>query len=93
MHWGRMERRVETTVSARLEIPGEQAVVEPVNIVNISLHGARVVTSRPCGVNERVIVTDLFGGFRVEARVVYCQSLAGGRCAIGLHFNESAGGS
>ena len=90
MQWGRMERRVETIVSARLEIPGEPRIVEPVVIENISQHGARVVTGRPCNVNVRVIVSDLIGGIRVEARVVYCQNLLDGRCAIGLHFNAPA---
>jgi len=84
-----MERRVETTVSARLEIPGAHEIVEPVVVENISQHGARVVTGRACSVNERVIVSDLIGGIRLEARVVYCQSLLDGRCAIGLHFNAS----
>ena len=91
MQWGRMERRIDTIVSARLEIPGEPKVVEPVVIENISQHGARVVTGRACDVNLRVIVSDLVGGIRVEARVVYCQSLVDGRCAIGLHFNGPAG--
>ncbi|MGH8264022.1 MAG: PilZ domain-containing protein [Steroidobacterales bacterium] len=82
---------MDTIVSARLEIPGEHKIVEPVIIENISQHGARVVTGRACDVNVRVIVSDLIGSIRVEARVVYCQSLHDGRCAIGLHFNESAG--
>ena len=82
---------MDTIVSARLEIPGEQDIVEPVIIENISQHGARVLTDRACNVNLRVIVSDLIGTIRVEARVVYCQSLLDGRCAIGLHFNDPAG--
>lgn len=88
MQSGRMDRRVERTVSARMEIPGEPAIVEPVAVENISLHGARIVATRSCNVNQRVIVSDLYGGFRVEARVVYCQNLVDGRCAIGLHFAD-----
>ena len=91
MQWGRMERRVETIVSARLEIPGERAVVEPVVVENISQHGARIVAGRACGVNEHVVVSDLIGGIRLEARVVYCQPLVDGRCAMGLHFNATTG--
>ncbi|HZF14582.1 MAG TPA: PilZ domain-containing protein [Steroidobacteraceae bacterium] len=83
-----MERRVETSVSARLEAPAQNAVVEPVEIVNISVHGARVVTGSPCSVNEPVIITNLMGAFRMKARVVYCEGLTDGRCAIGLQFCE-----
>jgi hypothetical protein len=77
-------------VVARLEIPGELAVVEPVVIENISTHGARVVANRSCLVHDSVVISDPLGGFRLDARVIYCEDLVDGQCAIGLRFGEAA---
>jgi PilZ domain len=90
MQSGRLERRMAMSGGARLAIPGEPAVFEPVAIENISLHGARVVANRSCLVDDSVVITDLLGGARLDARVIYCESLSDGRCAIGLQFNEAA---
>lgn len=79
------------SVGARLELPGEPAVVEPVIIENISVRGARIVAKRACRVNDSVVISDLLGTFRIEARVIYCsESLLDGQCAIGLQFREGA---
>jgi hypothetical protein len=80
------------SVAARLEIPGEMAVVEPVVIENISTHGARIVTNRSCLVNDFVVISDQLGGFRLDARVIYCEDLVDGQRAIGLRFREAAAG-
>jgi len=76
-------------MAARLEIPGESPVIERIVIENISLHGACIVANRYCQVRDRVIVCDLDGAFRLDARVVYCRPLVDGRCIIGLHFNDA----
>jgi hypothetical protein len=78
------------SVAARLEIRGEVAVLEPVVIENISTHGARVVAKRSCLVPESVVIIDSLGGFRLDARVIYCENLVDGQCAIGLRFREAA---
>jgi PilZ domain len=78
------------SVAARLEIPGEVAAVEPVVIENISTHGARVVAKRPCHVRDSVVIIDPLGRFRLDARVIYCESLVDGQCAIGLQFRDAA---
>jgi hypothetical protein len=90
MQSGRLERRMPTSVAARLEIPGEPAVVEPVLIENISVLGARIVAKRSCLVHDSVVITDPLGGFRLDARVIYCENLVDGQCAIGLRFREAA---
>lgn len=78
------------SVAARLEIPGEVAVLEPVVIENISTHGARVVAKRSCLVRDSVVIIDSLGGLRLDARVIYCENLVDGQCAIGLRFREAA---
>jgi hypothetical protein len=78
------------SVAARLEIRGEVAVLEPVVIENISTHGARVVAKRSCLVRDSVVIIDPRGGFRLDARVIYCENLVDGQCAIGLRFPEAA---
>jgi hypothetical protein len=78
------------SVAARLEIRGEVAVLEPVVIENISTHGARVVAKRSCLVRDSVVIIDPLGGFRLDARVIYCENLVDGQCAIGLRFREAA---
>jgi hypothetical protein len=89
MQSGRLEGRMAMSIAARLEIPGEPAVVERVVIKNISTHGACVVAKRSCRVDDSVVISDLLGTFRIDARVVYCSaSLLDGQCAIGLRFNE-----
>jgi hypothetical protein len=86
---GRLERRMAMSVAARLEIPSE-LVVEPVVIENISVHGARILARRSCPVRDSVVIADMLGTFRLDARVIYCEDLVDGRRAIGLRFREAA---
>lgn len=58
---------------------------------NVSVHGARVVTSRPWQEDDRLIVRSLLGNFRSRARVVYCQRLGQDSFAIGLQLFAAAG--
>ena len=90
MQSGRLEGRTAMSIAARLERPGEPAVVERVVIKNISTHGACVVAKRSCRVDDCVVISDLLGTFRIDARVIYCsESLSAGECAIGLRFSEA----
>jgi hypothetical protein len=77
------------SVVARLEIPGEMAVLERVVIENISTHGARIVANRSCLLDDSVVISDPLGGFRHDARVIYCEDLVDGQCAIGLQFSQA----
>jgi hypothetical protein len=58
---------------------------------NISSHGARVVSYRPCKTNERLNLRSLPGDFRARARVVYCDALGVNSFAIGLQLLATAG--
>lgn len=90
MNSGRLEGRTAVRIAARLEIPGEPPVVGRVVIKNISGRGACVVAKRSYRVDDSVVISDLLGTFRVDARVIYCsESLLDGECAIGLRFNEA----
>jgi len=58
---------------------------------NVSTHGARVVSSNPWKLNDRLNLWCLGGDFRARARVVYCESLGLNSFAIGLQLLASAG--
>jgi hypothetical protein len=58
---------------------------------NISLHGVRVVASKPWKLNDRLNVRSSPGDFRARARVVYCEPHGADAFAIGLHLIAAAG--
>lgn len=91
MQSGRIEGRTAMSIAAHLEIPGEPTVVERVVIKNLSTYGACLVGKRTCRVDDFVVIRDLLGTFRIDARVIYCSvSLLDGQCAIGVQFREAA---
>ena len=81
---GRQERRAAMNLGARLQALGLPPTT--VMIANISNHGARVMTRRPCQPHEQLILTELFGDFHVDAEVIYCQRVDGDQYAVGLRF-------
>jgi hypothetical protein len=58
---------------------------------NVSMHGARVVSSKPWKRNERLNVYAVPGDFRARARVVYCEPLGMNSFAIGLKLLAATG--
>lgn len=58
---------------------------------NVSLHGARVLTSKALRSNERLNVRSMLGSYRTRARVVYCVPAQDGLFAVGLQFYASSG--
>ena len=58
---------------------------------NVSTHGARVVSSNPWKLNDRLNLWCPPGDFRARARVVYCQPLGPNSFAIGLQLLAAAG--
>jgi len=81
---GRKERRAAINLGARLQALGLPPTT--VTIANISNHGARVISRRPCQPHEQIILTEVFGDSRVDAEVIYCQRVDGDQYAVGLRF-------
>jgi len=87
----RSEERLPLTIGVdlcRLDIrhPALKGLTE-----NVSTHGARVVSSTPWKLNERLNLWSYPGDFRARARVVYCEPLGHNSFAIGLQLLASTG--
>ena len=87
MQTGRTEHRMSTNAVASLEVVEEPAFNETVVFVNLSEHGARLITRRRWPVGKRVIVSDSLLNYRTTAEVVYCAPHSPRRYAVGVKFN------
>ena len=83
---GRIEKRVPMAVPVDLVIAEETLFAERVVTVNVSPHGARVVTKRRWRAEERPWLASLTSYFRLQGSVVYCQPLTNGDFCVGLKF-------
>jgi hypothetical protein len=86
---GRVEKRVPLAVPVYLvpaenQFSGERAIT-----VNVSPHGARVVTKRQWQAEEQPWLAPMTSEFRLQANVVYCQPLKDRRFCVGLKFGTS----
>jgi hypothetical protein len=86
---GRIEKRVGMEIPVRLLGSERIGVVEKVVTVNVSPHGARVITKRRWRTDDHVGIASLAGDWRVSARVVYCYSQGGDNFSVGLEFRRS----
>src|SRR5260370_13729927 len=57
---------------------------------NVSAHGARVFMERKFEPGQQVLVSSPKEGVRSQARIVYCQRVAGGRFALALELTAWA---
>ena len=76
-----------TNTVASLEAAEEPTINETVVFVNISEHGARLITRRRWPAGKRVIVSDSLLNYRATAEVVYCAPYSSRRLAVGVKFN------
>jgi hypothetical protein len=83
---GRIEKRVPLAVPVYLVPAEDQLSAEKAITVNVSAHGARVVTKRQWQAEERPWLTALSSELRLQAKVVYCQPLTDRRFCVGLKF-------
>jgi hypothetical protein len=83
---GRREKRAPMTTPVCLAAAEELLFAERAITVNVSPHGARVVTKRRWQAEERPWLVSLSREFRVRARVIYCQPLTDGHFCVGLGF-------
>jgi len=72
--------------SLDVHMKAQQGVTE-----NVSVRGARVLTSKPWRPNDHVIVRSLLGSLQSRARVVYCQRIGTSSFAVGLELFVTAG--
>jgi hypothetical protein len=86
---GRIEKRVRMEIPVRLLASERMSVVEKVVTVNVSPHGARVITKRRWRTDDHVGIAALAGDLRVQARVVYCHAQGDDNFYVGLEFRRS----
>jgi hypothetical protein len=86
---GRMEKRVPMAVPVDLVVAEQMLVAERVLTVNVSPHGARMVTKRLWRAEEQPWLASLTSYFRLQGSVVYCQPLTNGDFCVGLKFRAS----
>jgi hypothetical protein len=74
-------------ISGHVLLPGTEATFTE----NVSSRGARVLSTRPWKLNDRLMLTTPTGSFRALSRVTYCQMVPKGAFAVGLEFLEPNG--
>jgi hypothetical protein len=85
---GRIEKRAPMAVPVYLVAAEGLLFAERVITVNVSPHGACVITKRRWQAEEQPWLASLFNEFRLQARVVYCQPLTDGHFCVGLRFKS-----
>jgi len=88
---GRMDKRLPIAMVVRLAQVQEQPIngSEMTYTDNISVNGARVVSTRSWQAGEIVQLTSLKDETTIRGKVVYCQRLVDDRYCIGLNFTWS----
>lgn len=87
----RSEKRVPMEVGVR--ITGHEALpgTETTFTQNVSPRGARVLSTRPWKINDRMVISTMTGSFKSTARVAYCTVTAESNFAVGVEFIEANG--
>ncbi|HEY6387396.1 MAG TPA: PilZ domain-containing protein [Candidatus Acidoferrum sp.] len=83
---GRNEKRVMMAVPICLVTTGRLIIADQAMTVNVSPHGARVVTTRRWRPKEQPRLALSSGEIRTQAKIVYSEPLADGHFCIGLKF-------
>ena len=66
----------------------ENVSYEVAHTVDVSAHGARVLTKNPWHSNQHLTVRSVQGNLCSPARVAYCQSVGGSSFAIGVELHQ-----
>jgi hypothetical protein len=83
----RIPMEVGVQISGHVVLPGRETTFTQ----NVSSRGARVLSTRPWKINDRLMIATLTGSFSALARVAYCQQIPKGEFAIGVEFLEPTG--
>lgn len=86
----RAEKRTIIRMFVKLSNPAN-GKFEITSTIDVSRHGARVVTKNPWQPNQDLIVQTIRGNLYSRARAVHCQPLAGGSYALGLELFSPLG--
>jgi hypothetical protein len=83
---GRNEKRVTMAIPVCLVTAEKLLVADQAMTVNVSSHGARIITRRRWQLEEQPQLASGSGELRTQARVVYCEPLTNGHFCVGLQF-------
>jgi hypothetical protein len=85
---GRVEKRLPIAIVVRLAPAQHQSAngAEMTYTDNVSVHGARVVSTRSWQAGDMAQVTSLKDEITLSGKVVYCHKLQDHRYLIGLNF-------
>jgi hypothetical protein len=86
----RMESRIPRKVLLELH-SFQNAAHEITSTVNVSLHGARVLTKSPWAPNQDVSVRSFPGHLHSRAHVIYCRALPDDSFSVGLELFHPTG--
>jgi PilZ domain len=87
---GRKEQRVALKMFVTLSSPGN-ASSEIAPTIDISCHGARVVTRRSWRPDEQISVRSIRGNLYSRARIVHCQPYKDNSFVIGIQMYYPTG--
>jgi hypothetical protein len=83
---GRNEKRVPMALPVCLVVAEQLLVADQAVTVNVSPHGARVLTRRRWQPEEQPRLASNSGELRTQAKIVYCEPLTDGHFYVGLQF-------
>jgi PilZ domain len=83
---GRNEKRVPMALSICLVVAEKVLVADQAMTVNVSPHGARILTRRRWQTEEQPRLASSSGELRTQAKIVYCEPLTDGHFCVGLQF-------
>jgi hypothetical protein len=87
----RSEKRVPMEVGVRISGHSALPGTETTFTENVSPRGARVLSTRPWKINDKMVISTMTGSFRSTARVAYCAMTPDSQFAVGLEFIEPNG--
>jgi len=85
---GRTEKRVTMAFPVCLVAAEKLLVAEQAMTVNVSPHGARVVTRHRWQPEDQARLASGSGELRVRAKIVYCEPLPDGHFCVGLRLQS-----
>lgn len=85
---GRTEKRVAMAIAVSLAVGEKPQLAELAMTVNVSPHGARVITKHRWHPGERPRIASNSGKFQAQAKVVYCEALIDDTFCVGLKFQS-----